>query len=365
MAYNRQNPGSLTQRPLPAGSDWNPANRGQGMVEYVIVIALVAGVVASALWLTGLSIGDLYEQVRLALLGISEPVEAPEPPEDIMVSVIDANKAGIPDVRVFAFDDHSNYLNRFEPTGSDGIARFDYPEGVYRFLVRYQLKWFWSDTVIRPQQTQAIIRTGQRPFAVTVSGVGETGIPNVRVYAYSDGDEYIGVSQQTGADGVANFYLVDGDFKFRADYLGKAYWSDVVPSSNGSATITVNSCPSDQFLAEYYNNHSLKGEPDLVRCESQINYDWGDDHPADGIHSNNFSVRWTGLFHIPAGTYTFIAETDDGMQVWVDGDLIIDAWQDQLPTEYRSTHMLRGDEHDISVQYYERSHTATARLRWE
>jgi hypothetical protein len=40
------------------------------------------------------------------------------------------------------------------------------------------------------------------------------------------------------------------------------------------------------------------------------------------VPADLFSVRWTGVFSVSAGAYTFSARTDDGMRVWVNGKLV-------------------------------------------
>jgi hypothetical protein len=45
----------------------------------------------------------------------------------------------------------------------------------------------------------------------------------------------------------------------------------------------------------------------------------------DGV----FSVRWTGRVQaLDAGQYSFFTTADDGVRVWVDGQLLIDRWAD-------------------------------------
>ncbi|GIV85500.1 MAG: hypothetical protein KatS3mg052_2507 [Candidatus Roseilinea sp.] len=124
-------------------------------------------------------------------------------------------------------------------------------------------------------------------------------------------------------------------------------------------------CPG-QYRAEYFANRDLSGSPVLVRCEGwPIRHDWSGGSPGSGVPDDGFSARWTGRARIESGTYTFITRADDGIRVWLDGDLIIDAWQDQPPTEYRNTRFVSAGEHAIRVEYYENGGGALAEFRWE
>jgi glucose/arabinose dehydrogenase len=125
------------------------------------------------------------------------------------------------------------------------------------------------------------------------------------------------------------------------------------------------SCAKGSFRAEYFNNTTLSGAPDTERCEETINNDWGDGAPqGTGVGPNNFSVRWTGTFDFEAGDYTFSATTDDGMRMWVDGELIIDAWKDQGASRYEATRQMTAGEHEVKVEYYEAFVDAVAKASW-
>lgn len=125
------------------------------------------------------------------------------------------------------------------------------------------------------------------------------------------------------------------------------------------------SCPN-QYLAQYYNNRTLSGNPTYTRCEGwPINQQWGSGGPGNGIGNDNFSARWTGQANIAAGNYTFTAVADDGIRVWLDGAVIIDGWRDQPPTEYKTTRYVSGGTHSIKVEYYEAGGGATAQFRWD
>ena len=131
-----------------------------------------------------------------------------------------------------------------------------------------------------------------------------------------------------------------------------------------TATFIGPSCPAGQYLAEYYNNRTLTGSPTFTRCEAAINYDWASGGPGNGVASDNFSVRWAGRFSFAAGTYTFSARANDGVRMWLNGSLIIDAWRIQAATTYRATRTLTAGAHDIKVEFFESTGTAVAQVSW-
>lgn len=122
------------------------------------------------------------------------------------------------------------------------------------------------------------------------------------------------------------------------------------------------SCPTGQYLAKYWNNMDQSGDPVLVRCETSIDYDWGDGSPADEVANDNFSVRWTGTQSLTDGSHTFTTVSDDGIRVDVDGTRIIDNWTDHGPTTDTATVPLTAGDHQVEVNFYENGGGAVARL---
>lgn len=119
------------------------------------------------------------------------------------------------------------------------------------------------------------------------------------------------------------------------------------------------------WRAVYYNNMTLSGTPVLERQENAINHDWGENAPASGVNVDRFSVRWTRTVNLPAGNYRFSATMDDGMRVWVDGALIIDAWYDSQEHTVSVDRQLSAGDHQIRVDYYENGKDAVARFSWQ
>ena len=120
------------------------------------------------------------------------------------------------------------------------------------------------------------------------------------------------------------------------------------------------------WRGEYYDNRELEGDPALVRSDSAIDFAWDEGSPAPGISPNNFSVRWTRSLGFEAGTYRFFTSTDDGVRVFVDGRLVVDAWQDQaLPNTHTGDIYLSAGQHTIVVEYYEHTSGAHAHVWWQ
>lgn len=126
-------------------------------------------------------------------------------------------------------------------------------------------------------------------------------------------------------------------------------------------------CAVGQYFAQYYSGRTLSGIPAVTRCEPGINFNWGTGNPGGGLGNNNFSVRWTGRFVFAGGNHTFTVRVNDGVRVFVDGVLIIDRWVDvgsTTPAVYTATHTLTAGEHEVKVEYYERTGVAEIQVSW-
>lgn len=120
-----------------------------------------------------------------------------------------------------------------------------------------------------------------------------------------------------------------------------------------------------EWRGEYYNNDSLLYPPVFVRNDGVIDFNWGQGAPASAIPNNDFSVRWTRSLTFDEGTYRFTATVDDGVRVWLDGDLIIDQWRDTSLTSYSVERNVSGGTHTLRVEYYDNENVATIRFGWE
>jgi hypothetical protein len=116
---------------------------------------------------------------------------------------------------------------------------------------------------------------------------------------------------------------------------------------------------------DYYDNKDFTALK-VTRVDGAVNFNWGTGAPDPSMGADTFSVRWMGYIEAPRSeTVTFYTVTDDGVRLWVNGQLLINKWIDQGPTEYSGTIALAGGQrYQIKMDYYENSGGATAHLLW-
>ncbi|MCE3203469.1 PA14 domain-containing protein [Paenibacillus sonchi] len=116
---------------------------------------------------------------------------------------------------------------------------------------------------------------------------------------------------------------------------------------------------------EYYDKTDLT-DFKLSRTDASINFGWGEGSPDASIGADTFSVRWTGTVRPKYnGTYTFYAESDDGVRLWVNGQLLIDKWVPQA-SQLTSLpiNLIAGQNYDIRIEYFENDGGASFQLSW-
>ena len=118
---------------------------------------------------------------------------------------------------------------------------------------------------------------------------------------------------------------------------------------------------ANEWRAEYFNNLTLEGSPNLVRQDAAINFDWGTGSPNPQIIADGFSARWTRrLSGVIPGYYNFVLRIDDGARVFVDGNLIINEWRDGAPRNVGANVYLN-EGSTLRVEYYD--HTGGALIQ--
>ena len=139
--------------------------------------------------------------------------------------------------------------------------------------------------------------------------------------------------------------------------VARAQPSGSIPDATGAVT-------DDAWLVSYWNNQALIGEPVVTGEDDEINYSWGESAPTSGVDADDFSARWTRRVDFEEGTYRFLATSDDGVRVFLDGNLIINEWNRQSARTFTVDRELAAGEHTLRVEYFEDYGDARVEFRW-
>lgn len=120
------------------------------------------------------------------------------------------------------------------------------------------------------------------------------------------------------------------------------------------------------FVGQYFSGTQFD-ELVYVRTDDTLDFDWGRNGSPDNMPADNFSIRWSSKFVPPHGsgtrTYRFTISSDDGVKVYLDGNLVIDEWQGQSVTTFtHETALAAGEETSVTVEYFEGAKNAIISL---
>jgi uncharacterized repeat protein (TIGR03806 family) len=177
--------------------------------------------------------------------------------------------------------------------------------------------------------TNSILYTG--PFVVTST-------LNLQVIAAKPGTINSGVASASFVNTAA---LGDG-----AGLLGQ-YWSNVTSAA--------------------FTNIAFSAPPTLTRTDAVVNFNWSSIGPSSSIGQSNFTARWSGCVQPQySESYTFTVLSDDGARLWVNGQLLINAWTTNsfTSTNSASVTLIAQQLYNIRMDYFQSTGNAVAQLFW-
>ncbi|MCT2535295.1 PA14 domain-containing protein, partial [Aquibacillus koreensis] len=117
--------------------------------------------------------------------------------------------------------------------------------------------------------------------------------------------------------------------------------------------------PNDSWLGLYYNNKNLDGYAYVEGGKNSnnkirnLNFNWEKGSPHKNIQSDNFSASYQKQITLTSSQkYNLLVNADNAVRVYIDGQLIIDAWNSGLHSFDEIIELKKGT-HNIKVEYYE------------
>ncbi len=123
----------------------------------------------------------------------------------------------------------------------------------------------------------------------------------------------------------------------------------------------------DGLLADYFNNISLEGEPELSRIDANIDFRWTLFSPDQNkINYDYYSARWKGKLIAPKTGFIDIGiKGDDGYKLFINDQLIIDNWKKQTVQQITKPYYFEKNKtYNIKVEYYETVGNVWFKMIW-
>ena len=110
-------------------------------------------------------------------------------------------------------------------------------------------------------------------------------------------------------------------------------------------------------------SEAMKAKPVATQKSMELAYTWWYS-PAEGVDPNQFATLARSSFESEPGQYKFILNSDDGVRLWLDGELLVDHWDIHVPATDEVMVEL-GGKHELEIQHFEGGGFATLSFRIE
>lgn len=130
---------------------------------------------------------------------------------------------------------------------------------------------------------------------------------------------------------------------------------DMLYRSIAGEVFTDSTLSQKGFAASFYANPRLEGTPEVTRIDPEINFNWRQESPAEGIPTDKFSASWQG-FHVAQsdGILRISVSGDDGYRVIVNGKTMAADWGNHSVTSRQVQMPVQtGKIYNIRVDYFD------------
>lgn len=235
----------------------------------------------------------------------------------------------------------------------------------YRLSARSQTTYETHVVMFRILEADAVITAPTAPGSFTATAVSSTGIvltwtdsANENVYEVwfrPVGGSYVKIAtlpantlsfEHTGLTPETEY-----EYELRAVNL-----TGTATATDSDTTLEAVVIGSGSLYGRYFNALDLDetvGETGH-RNDAVIDFSWNGTSPFAGVSGAAFSLRESGFVTVPVnGNYQFRFTANDGIRVWMNGQIRIDKWQERAATsEVFSLNLLANSPVSIIIEYY-------------
>ncbi len=201
------------------------------------------------------------------------------------------------------------------------------PAGQWRVLETSGVEWMSAES-------------GEVPGRVTIRRT-QDDVVDIRIRLEFVGDEV--------TDRFGNVTPSGEAFEF-----GYAYFFVPIEWTVSMFNYTEETDPREQYEAF---RELIEGEPVLTETATDLGYQWYRE-PGPGLGRDHFATVSTGSINVPEGQYRLDLTSDDGVRVWLDGQVIHDDWT-YHPPRLEQLELSLGGQHELRIEHFEINGFAT------
>ncbi|WP_010247800.1 PA14 domain-containing protein [Acetivibrio cellulolyticus] len=159
----------------------------------------------------------------------------------------------------------------------------------------------------------------------------------------------------------------------KLEWSSKSTNKEVVPASclypaKATASAGVVKGNGTGLRFEYFDNDNLTNLK-LEGIDPIVDFNWGVGSPDRSIQQDQkFSIRWSGQVQpVNSENYVFYLTHDDGVRLWIDGQLVLDKWSGSEGKVSESTgiSLKAGKKYKIILEYHNSSQAGNVKLEWK
>ena len=260
----------------------------------------------------------------------------------------------------------------YRRNATDTVQFSPYSLDVFDFATGY------ADTILDMESDTNIVftltRHGLFGTSIATGDLNNDGIEDIAVGSPTDSQN----GENTGAvfiffgprESSKTLRPIDADMIIHGDVNGSRIGETIVIGDIDDDTTPDLIVGSPDFkrtltgiTGNYYNGADYT-DLEFTRIDSTIDFPWGNSDP--GGLGDAFSVIWTGSLKVDEEEdYTFFAEIDDTMYVYIDGDPVIERGSYDAAEAASDPIHLEPGYHDIVIYFSDGGSGARAILKWE
>jgi hyaluronate lyase len=146
--------------------------------------------------------------------------------------------------------------------------------------------------------------------------------------------------------------------------VAQLHWTQ--PGMAREVVPTAQLYPADAGLRGAYYSGVNFNVPVFTRIDEAVNFIWNTNSPDPTALPGAYSARWTGKVKANGGgLYQFFTLSDEGVRLWINGQLIISNWSAHAWVEDSgSLTLAAGQFYDVTLEYFNVSGVGAAVLSW-
>ncbi len=220
------------------------------------------------------------------------------------LSLLESAVTPLAGIKVYLFSEAGSYLGLNRTADAAGQAVFDVPAGRYKVRADYRGYQFWSEVAEVTADLDQDLLIAHQDVAITVGGAFQgatTPLAGLTCYLFTPAGSYLGINAVTDAAGQVAFSLPEREYRVRADYMSRQFWSNSFTWSDTLLDIPM----ADAEAAVGWSDFYLEGVP-VYAFTSTGSY--------LGLNSPTAEDGRTA-FRLPVGDYKFRADYQSN-QYW-------------------------------------------------